>query len=42
MVEYCASFMIFMLAANMFSPFGYSIKTVYDQVRGQLQTKLAA
>ena len=34
--------LLYASAANMFGPFGYSIRTVYDQVRGQRQTKLAA
>lgn len=34
--------LLYASAANMFSPFGYSIKSIYDQVRGQRQIKLAA
>lgn len=33
--------LLYASAANMFSPFGYTIKTVYDEVRGQRQIKLA-
>jgi DNA polymerase-2 len=32
--------LLYASAANMFSPFGYSLRTVYDEVRGQRQTKL--
>ncbi|HYB68267.1 MAG TPA: DNA polymerase domain-containing protein [Candidatus Acidoferrales bacterium] len=34
--------LLYASAANMLSPFGYSIKTIYDEVRGQRQTKLPA
>jgi len=32
--------LLYASAANMFSPFGYSIRTIYDEVRGQRQIKL--
>jgi DNA polymerase-2 len=32
--------LLYASAANMFSPFGHSLKTVYDQVRGQRQIRL--
>ena len=32
--------LLYASTANMFSPFGYSIKTIYDEVRGQRQTRL--
>jgi DNA polymerase elongation subunit (family B) len=32
--------LLYASAANMFSPFGYSLRTVYDEVRGQRQIKL--
>jgi DNA polymerase-2 len=32
--------LLYASAANLFSPFGYTIKTVYDEVRGQRQIKL--
>jgi DNA polymerase elongation subunit (family B) len=34
--------LLYASAANMFSPFGYSAKTVYDEIRGQRQTRLTA
>jgi DNA polymerase elongation subunit (family B) len=34
--------LLYASAANMFSPFGYSVKTTYDEVRGQRQTRLPA
>jgi DNA polymerase-2 len=34
--------LLYASAANMFSPFGYTIKTVYDEVRGQRQIRLGA
>jgi DNA polymerase elongation subunit (family B) len=34
--------LLYASAANMFSPFGYSIKTVFDRIRGQRQTSLVA
>ena len=32
--------LLYASAANMFSPLGYSVKTVYDEVRGQRQIRL--
>jgi DNA polymerase elongation subunit (family B) len=32
--------LLYNAAANMLSPFGYTVKTVYDEVRGYRQTKL--
>lgn len=34
--------LLYASAANMFSPFGYSAKTIYDEVRGQRQTPLTS
>ena len=34
--------LLYASAANMLSPFGYSVKTIYDEVRGQQQTTLTA
>jgi DNA polymerase elongation subunit (family B) len=33
--------LLYASAANMFAPFGYSVKTIYDEVRGQRQIRLA-
>jgi len=33
--------LLYASAANMFSPFGYSIRTIYDEARGQRQIKLS-
>jgi len=30
--------LLYSAAANMLSPFGYSVKTIYDEVRGYRQT----
>jgi DNA polymerase elongation subunit (family B) len=32
--------LLYASAANMFSPFGYSAKTVYDEIKGHKQTRL--
>jgi DNA polymerase elongation subunit (family B) len=34
--------LLYASAANMLSPFGYSLSTIYDEVRGQRQARLAS